>query len=377
MTPMKETESPRHHWEYSRLMVNAEDFFEELLAAIASAHSTVDLEYYIFQLDALGERFVEALAGAAARGVRVRVLIDGAGSSTYGTTLAQRLFAVGVPVQIYNPLPWLTGAYRWSRERGGWIYKFMLFLLNINRRNHRKLCTVDGSRAWVGSFNISVDHLSSTAGGRGWRDYAMELRGPEVESLEQGFDRLWKAQGPRFHRGFLARYLSNRSQRARRLKNRFVVRSVAGAVRRVWLVSAYFAPTSKLRRALLRACRDGRDVRLLLPGRSDVAMFPGLSSHYYRELLRAGARIFLYQAGVLHAKALLIDNFSIVGSSNWNYRSTLHDLELDVVIRSRDAVAALEQVVEEDCRNSRELRLEHTPSPSLGSWFWYILRYWM
>jgi cardiolipin synthase len=357
--------------------VDASIFFEDLLAAIYDARSTVDMEYYIFQLDALGERFIEALAATAGKGVRVRVLIDGVGSSASGALLAQRLFDVGVPVQIYSPLPWLAGAFRWSRERGGWMYKSMLFLLNINRRNHRKLCTVDGTRAWVGSFNISADHLAIPAGGRGWRDYAMEFRGPEVESLVGGFDRMWTAQGPRFHRGFIARYLSNRSLRARRLKNRFVTRSVARASRRVWLVSAYFAPTAQLRRALLRACRAGRDVRLLLPGQSDVAMFPGLSSHYYRELLRAGARIFLYQPGVLHAKALLIDDFSIVGSSNWNYRSTLHDLELDVVIRSRDTVAALEQIVEEDCNNSRELRPEHTPSPSLGSWFWYILRYWM
>jgi len=374
---MKVREPPQHHWQYSHLMVDAGIFFEDLLAAISTAGSTVDMEYYIFQLDALGERFIEALGTAAGKGVRVRVLIDGVGSSVTGAALAQRLFEVGVPVQIHNPLPWLTGAFRWSRERGGWMYKALLFLLNINRRNHRKLCMVDGTSAWVGSFNISADHLAITAGGRGWRDYAMKLQGPEVESLVQGFDRMWTAQGPRFHRGFIARYLSNRSQRARRLKNRFVARKVAGSARRVWLVSAYFAPTAKFRRALLRACRNGRDVRLLLPGQSDVAMFPGLSSHYYRELLRAGARIFLYQAGVLHAKALLIDDFSIVGSSNWNYRSTLHDLELDVVIRSRDTVLALEQVVVADCEISHELRLEHTPSPSLGSWFWYILRYWM
>jgi cardiolipin synthase len=374
---MKDREPRRQRWEYSHLMVDAGVFFDDLLAAIDAARSTVDMEYYIFQLDALGERFIQALAAAAGRGVRVRVLIDGVGSSVSGPALAQRLFEVGVPVQIHNPLPWFTGAFRWSRQRGGWMYKSMLFLLNINRRNHRKLCTVDGTTAWVGSFNISADHLAISAGGRGWRDYAMKLQGAEVESLVGGFDRMWRAQGPRFHRGFIARYLSNRSQRARRLKNRFVARKVAGSARRVWLVSAYFAPTAQLRRALLRACRAGRDVRLLLPEHSDVAMFPSLSSHYYRELLRAGARIFLYQAGVLHAKALLIDDFSIVGSSNWNYRSTLHDLELDVLVSSRDTVAALEQVVLEDCDNSRELQLEHTPPPSLGSWFWYLLRYWM
>lgn len=374
---MREKEPAHRHWEYSRLIVDAEIFFETLLQAINEATSTLDLEYYIFQLDALGERFIEALGAAAARGVRVRVLIDGVGSAASGISLAQQLFDVGVPVQIYHPLPWLTGAYRWSQARGGLMQKFMLFLLNINRRNHRKLCVVDSSRAWVGSFNISADHLALEAGGGGWRDYAVELRGADVQSLAHGFDRMWTLRGPRFHRGFMARYLSNRSLRARRLKNRFVLRSVVRAGRRVWLVSAYFAPTASMRRALLRACRDGREVRLLLSGQSDVAMFPGLSSHYYRELLRAGARIFLYQAGVLHAKALIVDEFAIVGSSNWNYRSTVHDLELDVVIRSDQTMAALEQVVAQDCQNSRELLLEETPPPSLGSWFWYFFRYWM
>lgn len=378
MIPMAETN--RHtgsNWEYAALRVGAGDFYAHLLSAVELAQETIDFEYYIFQLDDLGWQFVDALGQAASRGVRVRVLVDGLGSSASSETLARELFQRGVSVQIYHPLPWLTGSYRWSRSRGGWVYKFMVFLLNINRRNHRKLCVVDGKQAWVGSFNISQQHLPLEAGGAGWRDYALELRGNEVRSLVDGFERLWEASDPRFHRGFFGRYLSNRSNRSRRMKNRFVARSVATASSRVWLVSAYFAPTASLRRALLHACKAGRGVILLLPEQSDVPMFPSLSSHYYRELLRAGARIFLYQEGILHAKALLIDEFSIIGSSNWNYRSSLHDLELDVVVKGGSLAAELEQIIRDDCDLARELKLADAHRPGLVSWLWYLLRYWM
>ncbi len=359
------------------MFVDAEVFFQRLLERIAEARRTIDFEYYIFELDILGERFVAALAAASRRGVRVRVMMDGIGSAASGPEISQRLFRTGVHVHIYHPLPWLTNAYRWSRRGGGWIYKFMVFLLNVNKRDHRKLCVVDEETAWVGSFNISANHLPAERGGLGWRDYGVELAGSRVLSLVQGFDRLWTGQNPRFHSGFIASYLSNRSLRARRLKNRFVARSVAQAKRRVWLASAYFSPTASLRRALLRACRAGGEVCLLLPEQSDVAVFPGLSSHYYRELLRAGARIFLYQGGVMHAKALLVDEFAIIGSSNWNYRSTLHDLELDVVIRDDNTLQELEKIMRGEGEQSRELRLEQTPKPSLLSWLVYALRYWM
>lgn len=359
------------------MLVDAESFYARMLRSIAMARHTVDLECYIFNIDSVGEQFIAAFGDAAKRGVRVRVLIDGIGSLYSSQIIALRLFKLGVAVQIYHPLPWLAGSYRWSRTHGGWANRFMLLLLNLNRRNHRKLCVVDNDAAWVGSFNISAVHLSKALGGKGWRDYAVELHGRGVDSLEAGFSRLWTLQKARFHHGFFGRYLSNVSLRARQLKNRFVRRSVAGASTRVWLVSAYFAPTASFRRSLLAACRQQVDVRLLLPGESDVAIFPALSSHYYRQLLRAGARIFIYQGGILHAKALLIDDLAIVGSSNWNHRSTLHDLELDVVLRTGEIVQEIEGVINADLATSRELLISDTDNPSLLSWLWYALRYWM
>ncbi len=371
------TPQPASHWQHARLFTDAAEFFERMLACIDAAQECVDFEFYIFQLDALGERFVAALGRAAARGVRVRVMMDGVGSMEDWEALSNELHSLGVEVRIYHPLPWVTGAYRWTRHPRSLLSKFLTLLRKMNRRNHRKLCTVDRRLAWVGSFNITADHLPVAAGGLGWRDYGLELEGPRVQSLVDGFDDLWAGHKGRLRRGFLAGYLSNRSIKGRQLKNHFVARTVANARRRVQLVSAYFLPTASLRRALLHACRAGVQVQLVLPERSDVWVFPGLSSHYYRELLRAGARIFLYQPGVLHAKALLVDDIAILGSSNWNYRSSLHDLELDVVLRDPEVLAGLAAVIEEDCKASRELRLEDTPTPGVLSWILYGVRYWM
>lgn len=351
--------------------------YERMLSAIAAARLCIDFEYYIFQLDTVGERFVEALGDAAERGVQVRVMIDGVGSMEDVDVLSRKLAARGVEVRVYHPLPWFFSSYRWTRRGGIALLKFLRLLWNMNRRNHRKLCTIDYRMAWVGSFNISAVHLPVSAGGEGWRDYAAELQGPRVATLAEGFEDLWKGYRSRLRRGFLAGYLSNRSLKGRQLRNRFVARSVVNARRRVWLANAYFLPTAGMRRALLSACRNGADVRLLLPERSDVVVFPGLSSHFYRELLRAGAHIYLYQPSVLHAKALMVDDMLIIGSSNWNYRSSLHDLELDVVLRDPETLAEMENLFREDIDNSRELRLDDTESPGLVSWLLYGLRYWM
>jgi cardiolipin synthase len=365
------------HWNESCIFVDAAGFFDRLLAAIDAAKSSIEFEYYIFDLDSLGERFVAALSIAAARGVTVRVIMDGVGSSRDATAISRRLTDAGAEVRIYHPLPWVTGSYRWSRSGGGILYKFLSFLLNINRRDHRKLCVVDGARAWVGSFNITVDHLPVSAGGLGWRDYGVELSGPRVETLVEGFDAIWWRTRPRLQRGFIAGFLGNRGLRERGLKNRFVSRSVVNSRHRVWLVSAYFLPTAALRRALLHACRGGAEVCLILPEHSDIRYFPGLSSHYYRELLRAGARIFLFRPGVLHAKALLVDDFAIIGSSNWNYRSTLHDLELDVVLRHPTTLMEMETIVRRDASDSLELVLSDIRQPGALSRLLYVLRYWM
>lgn len=355
----------------------AETYYESILAAINEATKSIVIESYIFDFDRLGQRFVEALSAAALRGCRVRVLLDGLGSFRDAPQLAKALETAGAELKIYHPLPWRLAAHTHSWRQGHWLYKILYFIFNINRRNHRKLCLVDGKAAWIGSFNISASHLGDDSDGKAWRDYGVCLRDDTVKSLSQGFDNLWLDGRPRLYRGFFSRYLSNRSLASRRLKNRFLLRRIERAENRLWIASAYFAPTAAIRRGILRACERGVDVRLILPGHSDVPVFPALSACYYSELLEAGAKIYTFNRGVLHAKAILLDGLAIVGSSNLNYRSLLHDLELDVVIHNREVVDELQDNLREDMEDSSVLDLQTLAPVGLLARLYYGFRYWM
>ena len=355
----------------------ADAYYENILAAINGATESVVIESYIFNFDRVGQRFVEALSAAAQRGCRVRVLVDGFGSIRDASRLAEVLKAAGVEFKIYHPMPWRLATHAHSWQKGYWLYKILYFIFNINRRNHRKLYLVDSTLAWTGSFNISASHLGDNSEGKPWRDYGVCLRDDTVVSLSQGFDNLWLAGPARFYRGFFSRYLSNRSLASRRLKNRFLLRRIDGRENRLWISSAYFSPTAAIRRGILRACERGVDVRLILPDQSDVPVFPALSGYYYRELLDAGAKIYRFNRGVLHAKALLLDDLAIVGSSNLNYRSLLHDLELDVVIYDPGVVDQLQDHLRGDMDNSSELDLQTLMPVGLAAHFYYGLRYWM
>ncbi len=371
-------------WNTAELIVDAESFYNRLLNSIACAEERVELEYYIFMHDALGLRFLDAIMQAAERGVEVRVMIDGVGSLADGHRVIDALRKCGAAVRVYHPLPWPLGvrekvnAVPWEQVRSqAWLARCVSWFGKINRRNHRKLCAIDRRLAYVGSFNIDANHLPKSLGGQGWRDYGLMVEGAGVMPLIDSFESLWNGQAPKRERTFMAGFLSNLSVRARRLKNAFVSRAVKKARDRVWVVNAYFLPTARLRRALLKACKNRCDVRLVLPERSDVALFPSLSSHFYRELLRAGARVYLFQPGILHAKALLTDDLAIVGSTNWNYRSTLHDLELDLLLRRHSVLGEVESAMREDMSVSRELTLDSAPRPGLVSWLLYALRYWL
>lgn len=106
------------------------------------------------------------------------------------------------------------------------------------------------------------------------------------------------------------------------------------------------------------SARSGIDVRILLPRKSDVAMMPWASSTFYYSLLKAGVRIFEYLPSMLHAKSLIIDDWMVIGSSNLNHRSLIHDLEADIHINSKEAKRTLEQQFLEDLKNSREVSLD-------------------
>jgi cardiolipin synthase len=369
-----------NHWQTEQLVANGEHYFDALCDDIAEAQTSVFLEAYIFKLDTVGERVCTALKQAAQRGVIVKVLIDGFGSMADATKIAHDLNDSDVVVKIYHPPPWYLRSYRWSLERGNVLRKLLYFLLAINRRNHRKLAIIDNNLAWVGSFNISSTHLSEQTGGENWRDYAVRITGSAVQRLSDNFHMVWEKRRALPTKGFLTHYLSNLSPYSRRLKRRFLLRRIAKATDQLWICSAYFAPYGGLVRAIKRACHRGVDVRLIVPSRSDVVLFPALTASYYSDLLKHGVKVFEYQKAFMHAKVLLIDQQIIVGSTNLNNRSFFHDLELDVLLDQKETLEELKGHILEDFNHSREVTLTELPRYRkllLLSWLPRLIRYWM
>lgn len=354
----------RTSWRTEEVFVDGDTFYDRLLAGLAEARHTIELEMYIFTTDLLADRFVTALADAARRGVTVRVLVDGVGS--YGSILhnAERLREAGVTFRVYHPVRLRALVHRILLLPR--LSPLRRFFATLNRRNHRKVCIIDMREAWLGSFNISATHSRRLSGDAVWRDTGVRVIGAGTRDLRRAFERVWYTPSER--RGWSrARRLAasrirasevvklNWKSRQRRRNFRTLVQRMKHARQRIWITNPYFVPHGALLRALTGAARRGVDVRLIVPRRSDIFFMPWVGAYFYEPLLRGGVRIFEYRRGILHAKSVLIDNWVLVGTSNLNQRSLRHDLEVDVHLMQPTSLALLENAFHDDETGADEL----------------------
>lgn len=369
----------KYLWQQEQLFFNAEDYFSCLLADMAQAQSSLILETYIFKQDATGLQVIEALKDAAQRGVAVRLLIDGLGSGRDAYQIMETLSRAGVEVRIFRPLPWHFSLHQRTTLKADGYTRFFNFFWRINKRDHRKLCVIDQKIAWVGSFNITQDHFGH--GNNPWKDLAARVEDEKVKSLQQSFEDIWRRleKGSRYRR--VRNFFSNHSRRLRKSKNVHLLKLIHQAKQRVWITNAYFSPSLTLLKALKAADRRGVSVRIMVPQKSDIFLFPALTSTYYADLIKAGIRIYEYQGKILHEKSLLIDNIAIVGSTNLNYRSLFHDLELDVLLNQPDSIRDMEFKFIEEVQYSQEItspKMQQYPRLLLLlGWFSRIIRYWL
>jgi cardiolipin synthase len=367
----------REGWITEQIITNASDYYEALLVDIAAAEYSIEIATYIFRLDNVGRLVESALIKAASSGVKVRVVVDGIGSSQDSEALARSLSAIDAEVRIYHPLPWYWSSYRWSLEPGYFSGKFSRLLSSLNRRDHRKFCVIDNTVAWCGSFNICADHIGIK---EPWRDYGVRLTGPSIGSLVDNFDSVWFLREPTITVTNLRHFLSNNSIRLRWMRNRLLADRIRNARHRVWICNAYFSPSGVVISAIKAARKRNIDVKVIVAGRSDITFFPFLSSTYYADLLKFGVQIYRYQTGILHAKVLLADQQCVMGSTNLNYRSFYHDLESDVVLSSDMAVKQMTQLLQQDMSHSIQVNPDDVSILSKTFWFGWIIRimrYWM
>jgi len=375
------------------LLRGGDALFPEMVDAISSAAHEVWLATYIFELDAAGEAIVEALVAAAARGVRVRVVVDGFGSAGTIAALREAMLPHGIAFAAFRPVnSW------WS-----WLQPGQL------RRLHQKLCVVDGDSAFVGGINVIDDRHDLH---HGWTDaprldYAVRLRGPAVAPVEHTARAMWTrawfghdwrdevrdivnhqrpltrmrrllrrvriaqprdAAGPGVPLAALipvrVAFVVRDNLRQRRTIERAYVEALQSAQHEIDLVCPYFYPGRAFRRALRRAAQRGVKVRLLLQGRVDYRFAALAASVLYDELLGRGVRIFEYQAAFLHAKVARVDrDWATIGSSNIDPLSLLVNLEANVVVRDRGFVATLAHELERDFAGAREVTV---PQPLAG-----------
>jgi cardiolipin synthase A/B len=331
------------------LLADGAEFFPRMLASIEAATEYVMLEMYLVSSGALATRFIAALAAAARRGLRVYVVFDGFGALGLSRPDRRRLLDAGVELRFFNHLS---------------LAKRMDNLL----RDHRKLLLTDGRKAFVGGAGLT-DEFAPEARGGAWRDQMVQIEGPVVADWQRAFMRTWHRCGgelvlpapactPRPDGAFGRLSLSEAWQRS--VLANGVIRRIDDAAARAWIMSAYFVPSRRFRKALRRAARRGVDVRLLVPGaRTDHPWVRQAARRFYDKLLRSGVRIFEYQPRVLHGKMILCDDWVSVGSSNldrWSFRWNLEANQEVADARFADQAAAL---FEADFAASRALSRRH------------------
>jgi cardiolipin synthase len=242
-------------------------------------------------------------------------------------------------------------------------------LLDAFARDHRKLVVADGARAMVGGLCIGDEWGGDPAHRRRpWRDTMVTVSGPAAAAADGAFGRIWERAGaplppdeleadPAECGAGVVRVVAGAPGRARMY--RAVQLLAASARQRLWITDAYLIAPRPLYAALLDAARDGVDVRLLVPGTSDLVVLRTLTRVGYRELLHAGARIFEWQGPMLHAKTLVVDQHWVrVGSSNLNVSSLLGNYELDLIAESDELAAALAHQFLRDLASCQEIALQ-------------------
>jgi len=345
----------------ARVLPHFEEQLAEMTEAVHGARRYVHVEFYILSLDATTAPFFAALEAALARGVRVQVLLDHLGSRGYPgyRKTLKELQRMGAQWRLMLPVQPLKGRYQ-----------------RPDLRNHRKLLVVDGEVGFVGSLNLidpSYDRRRNRRRGLLWRDLLARVEGPVVHEVDALFVTDWYSETDELVA--TSREQAAASHRAGQLlcqmapsgpgfpsENNLALFNtlIYYAQRRLSITSPYFVPDESLLVAITTAARRGVQVELFVGEIGDQFLVFHAQHSYYRALLEAGVRIYLYPAPfILHAKHVSVDELvTVVGSSNMDIRSFLLDLELSLMSCGRDFADQM-RAVEDDYRAvSRELTLQ-------------------
>jgi cardiolipin synthase len=377
-----------------QLLVDGPATFDAMFADLERARRRILLESYIFDGELIGRRMADLLLKKRGEGLEVRLIFDSVGSFDTPAAFFDELRAGGVAVCEFNPVSPLR------RATG---------ILQLNHRDHRKVLVVDDRIAFTGGLNVSSVYSSSSFGSRrnkgaspdedGWRDTHVRIEGPAVREFIERFDDTWRRQGCAGEAGALPEVDAGEIRPAEQGERlvavidsaadadtarfyRALLAAIEGATDSIHITMAYFAPDPQLVAGLKRAAARGVEVVLVLPGHTDSTLVLRAGQSHYADLLAAGVRIRERHDAFLHAKTAVIDGvWSTVGSSNLDWRSFLHNDELNVVILGREFGAAMERLFVRDLDQAEEIEAEAWGRRGAGrrlmEWLARLWEYWL
>lgn len=359
------------------ILQNGEQFYPAMLESIRGARNRILLASYIFDNNQSGLLIADALAEAIARGVTVKVIIDGLGECMSLPRIGNQLRRRGIEFVRFNPIRLIPPS------------------LNINMRNHRKVLVVDGLFAYTGGQNIGDRHLAAQAdNAHRVIDIHFKMQGKIVDELEWAFWKDWYyccgEQQPHSFRGSnvnnpdattWGRVILDGPNKDLDKLNHLLLGVFSAAKTRILIMTPYFLPSFDLTGALIAAHLRGVEVKILLPGHNNIRIAHWAMQNTLRQLLDAGLNIQYQPPPFIHSKLLLIDNnYSLIGSANIDPRSLRLNYELGVELFSEDVNAKLSRYFEDRATrstpiNAEQLRNRSIPVRLRDSLFWLFSPY--
>jgi cardiolipin synthase A/B len=369
----------------ARILIDGPATFDAMFMAIEKARDHINLETYIFDDGVIGARLSDLLIKKRSQGLEVNILYDSVGSIATPPEFFERLKASGIKICEFNPVNPLKGK--------GW---------RINNRDHRKILIVDGKTAFTGGINISGVYSAGSFGSKrkkatlnkGWRDTHVQIEGPAASEFQRLFVSTWEkqchsplVQGNLFPKQSakgdkVIRVIASSPDDGLNITYVTLLSAIAHAEKSVYLTMAYFVPDPQTIETLQAAARRGVDVKLILPGFSDFAAVFHAGRSHYSDLLKAGVKIYEHREAMLHAKTAVIDGvWSTIGSTNMDWRSFLHNDEVNGVVLGEQFANEMQRMFERDLADAAPIDLARwevrSPMLKMKEWGARMWEYWL
>ena len=320
------------------IFTTGKEKFDAFIRDLKEAQSYIHLQYYIFENDNIGQTIKDLLIERSKAGVKVKVIYDHIGSIHVRNRFFKEMRQAGIEVYPFFKVT------------------FTPFASRINWRNHRKLCIIDGKIGYIGGMNIADRYINGVSYGV-WRDTHLRITGPAINALQYSFAVDWSFMGlplieddiyshPNKPTKGIGMQMATCGPTSQWPNLAFIFhKAIANAKKRVYIQTPYFLPTENLLKTLQTAALSKVDVRIMIPRQPDSLIMKLASFSYIEECLKAGIKIYLYDAGMLHSKTLIVDDeFCTIVSTNFDFRSFEHNFECNMFMYSRQTCTQMQEI---------------------------------